>query len=36
MKFKVYSPNCVIEGDEWRPIIVITNDKYTFFANNEI
>ena len=32
----VYPLNCVIGGNDWRPIIVITHDECTFSANNKI
>lgn len=36
IKTKVYLNNYIVEDQKWRPIIVITYDKYTFFANNSI
>lgn len=36
MKAKVYPDNCVIESQNRQPIMVITYDKYTFFANNGV
>lgn len=36
MKPKLYLNNCVVDGPNWQPVIVITHNKYTFFANNGI
>lgn len=36
MKPKVSTSNCAVGDNNWRPIIVITNDECTFFANNGI
>lgn len=36
MKPKVYSSDCIVNGEKHQPIIVITHDEYTFFANNDI
>ena len=36
MKPNVYPSGCTIGGSDWQPIIVITHDKYTFFANIDI
>ena len=36
MKPKVYLADCVIGGNNWQPVIVITHDKCTFLANNGI
>ncbi len=36
MKAKDYPSNCVIGGEEWRPIIVITYDECTFSANDGV
>ncbi len=36
IKPKVYALDCIVGGNNQWPIIVITHDKYTFFANNEI
>lgn len=36
IKTKDYSVNYVIEGEERRPIIIITYDEYTFSANDGI
>lgn len=36
MKPKIYPSNCVIKGNNWQVIIVITYDKYTFSINNSI
>lgn len=35
IKTKVYSFNCIIKGDSWQSIIIITYNKYIFFTNNE-
>ena len=36
MKPKIYPSGCTIGGSNWQPIIVITHNGYTFFANNGI
>ena len=36
MKPKVYPSDCVVEGENRRPIIVITHDKYTFSTNDRV
>lgn len=36
IKPKVYLSDCAIEGNNQQRIIVITYNKYTFFANNRI
>ncbi len=34
MRSKVYPHNCIVEGKDYRPIIVITHDECTFSAND--
>lgn len=36
IRAKKYLINYVVEGDERRPVIVITNNKYTFSINHKI
>ena len=36
IKPKVYPLDCIIGGNNWQPIIVITHDKCTFSANDRI
>ena len=36
IKPKIYLSDCVISGNDWWPIIVITYDECTFLANNRI
>lgn len=36
IKLKVYSSNCVIVGNKQHSIIIITYNKYTFFAKYKI
>ena len=36
MKSKIYPSDCEVRGNDRRPIIVITNDEYTFSANDGI
>lgn len=36
MKPKVYPLDCAVEGENRRPIIVITHDECTFFANDGV
>lgn len=36
IKPKIYPHDCAIEGEECRPIIVITHDECTFSANDGI
>lgn len=36
IKLKIYLLDCVIAGNNWQPIIVITYNEYTFSANNSI
>ncbi len=36
MRSKVYPPNCVVESEDYRSIIVITHDECTFSANDGI
>ena len=36
MKAKDYLVDCVVGGEKYRPIIVITHDKCTFFANDRV
>lgn len=36
IKPKVYLSDCAIEGNNRQPIIIITHNKRTFFANNRI
>lgn len=36
MKLKVYFSDWAVRGNNWWPIIVITHNKCTFFANNRI
>lgn len=35
-KNKEYLVDCIVKGEKHCLIIVITHDKYTFFANNKI
>ena len=34
MKPKTYPSNCAVWRENWRPVIVITYDECTFFAND--
>ena len=34
IKAKVYPENCQIDGNDYRPVICITHDEYTFSAND--
>lgn len=36
IRSKVYLLNCIIKDKNSQPIIIITHDKYIFFANNRI
>ena len=36
IKPKIYSSDCIVGGNNWQPIMVITYDEYIFSANNEI
>ena len=36
MKAKDYPVDCAVKGEKCRPIIVITHDEYTFFANDGV
>ena len=36
IKSKVYPQNCMVGGDDRRPIIIITHDKCTFSSNDGI
>lgn len=36
MKLKVYLSDYVVEGENCQLIIIITHNKYTFFANNGV
>lgn len=36
MKEKIYPSDCAVDGEERRPVIVITHDECTFSANNRI
>ena len=36
MKPKTYPPDCVVEGENKQPIIMITHDKCTFSANDGV
>lgn len=36
IKLKVYPLNYVVGDNNWQPIIMITHDKYTFYANDRI
>lgn len=36
MKFKVYLSDCVVGGNNWWLVIIITYDKYIFLANKRI
>lgn len=35
-KPKIYLFDYVVGGNNWQPIIIITNDVCTFFVNNRI
>ncbi len=35
-KSKIYPFNCIVRGENCQPLIIITHDKCTFFANDEI
>ena len=36
MKDKMYPPDCVVGGEDCRPVIIITQDECTFLANDGI
>lgn len=36
IKLKTYFPDCTIDGENKQLIIMITHDKYSFFANNSL
>lgn len=36
MESKIYLSNWVVDGNNWRSIIIITYDKYISLANNKI
>lgn len=36
MKLKIYPSYYIVGRSDWQSIIIITLDKYTFFANNDI
>lgn len=36
IKPKLYPPNCVVGSNNWQLIIIITYNKYIFFANDSI
>lgn len=36
IKLKVYASDCVVEGENCQPIIVITHDKCIFSINNGV
>lgn len=36
MKPKVYPSDCIVGGDNWRTIIVIIYNKYTFFTKDGV
>ena len=36
IKPKVYLLNCIVSGNNWQPIIVITHDEYTFSTKDGI
>ena len=36
IKLKTYPLNYAVGGNYWQPIIIITYNKYTFFANDGI
>lgn len=35
-KDEIYPPDCIVGGEDCWPVIIITYDKYTFFANDGI
>lgn len=36
MKPKIYLFDCIVRGKDCQPIIIIINDKCTFFTNDKI
>lgn len=36
IKEKNYLANCTVGGNNYQPVIIITHDRYTFFANDRI
>lgn len=36
MKSKIYPPDCIIRKNNQQLVIIITNNKYIFLANNKV